>query len=394
MNKKVLFLDTLTINSTSQVGSQKYANLFRKNNYEVFSLSHFINIYRFIRRNSGDKELIESWQKGVQTSEKGICFYTSFCILPYLKVPFLDNIRIAGNCSRFCYPSLKKILKKWKFIDIDVLFINNIRLFSVLRFLKAKVIITRISDRIEGFKNRPKTILMLQEKVIKVSDLVFATSNNLQKELKKINKNTFYLPNGVDEDFIMRDDYTYPYPEEYKTIKKPIVLYVGSISDWFDYELYEYGISKLRNISFVMIGPISGVNYRKNLAKIQQYIRAFKNFYYLDSKPHSELRKYLAHADIGVIPFKVDSLTNEINPVKLYEYAAYGLPVVASNTTWMQNNSECISIYNNIEEYVNLISSSLNKKLYLKSKLIEYARRNTWEKRFEFLLSRMKELSR
>lgn len=390
--KKTLFLNDLCFDSDIRVGSHKYASLFTKNGYEVFNLSHFISISKFLRRSPKDKKLIKSWRRGIQVSNEGIFFYTPLCLFPYLNLPILDNLRSAHNCLQFCYPDLRKILKERGFLNIDLLFINNIKLISVLRFVKPRMIIFRISDRIEGFKNTPRTISILQKEVIKTSNLIFATSKNLQQEASKINKNTLYLPNGVDEKFIMAADEKYPHPEEFKNIKTPIVIYIGTISDWFDYKLYEYGIAKSKNISFVMIGPISGTNYNKNMANIQRYVRTYRNFYYLGPRPHSELKKYLAYADIGVIPFRVNSLTNEINPVKLFEYVAYGLPVIASHMTELQNYAEYVSCYKYKEEYVGLISNYLNKKRCLAQKLIEFAHSNTWEKRFEFMLSQIEKL--
>jgi len=386
MQKKILFLNYLSMESNIRVGSHKYANLFRKNGYEVFSLSHMVNIYKLLRRDAVDKELINSWRKGVQINQEGIFFYAPFCFFPYLNLPILNNLKFAHECLRFCYPNLKKILQARDFINVDLLFVNNISLISILKFVKPRIIISRISDRIERFRNTPANISILRDKVTKISNLVFATSKNLQREASRINKNTFYLPNGTDEEFIMSANERNPCPEGYKDIKNPIVLYVGAISDWIDYELYEYGVAKLKDTTFVMIGPILGVNYRKNLAKVQRYSKLYKNFHYLGPKPHSELKEYLAPAHVGIIPFVVNPLTNEINPIKLFEYASFGLPVVAPHLSELQNYRENVLFYKNREEYLDLISDCSRKKAYLSQKLIEFARRNTWEKRFELLL--------
>lgn len=389
MGKKVIFLDYLTLDSNIQVGSHKYVNLFRKKGYEVFSLSHYVNIYRFFRRNSEDKELIKSWCKGVQTSREGIFYYSPFCLFPYLNLPILNSIKNAHKCLKFCYPNLRKILEQKDFINVDLLFVNNITLISVLKFVKPRIIVTRISDRFERFKNTPRTMPMLQEEVIKNSNLVFATSRNLETDARRINKNTFYLPNGTDEEFIMKENEEYPLPEEFRNIKKPIVIYVGAISDWFDYKLYEYGFTALKNVSFVMIGPISGVNYRDNMGKIKRLSKLFENFHYLGPKSHSELSGYLAHANLGVIPFIINPLTNEINPIKFFEYAGFGLPVIAPCLFELQNYEGNVLFYKNKEEYANLINNYSDKKAYLSKQLIEFARCNSWEKRFAFMFSKL-----
>jgi len=382
MTKKVLSLDSLAFHSSIYVGSHNYLKLFRKDGYEVFSLSHYLNITRFIRRCAADRELIKGWQKGVRKSEEGIYFYSALCLIPYMKIPLLDNLPMARHCLRFCYPGLRRMLKEKDFLNVDIIFINNIRLISVLRFVKARKIILRISDRIEGFGNAPKTITRLQDEVIKGSDLVVVTSKNLLSEACAVNKNSIYLPNGVDKDFVAGGSEHYALPEEYARIKKPIIVYMGAVSDWFDYELFESGLKAHKDMSFVIIGPVEGVRYARNMGHIKRFRESYDNFYYLGMKTHSELKKYLAHASAGIIPFILNSLTNEINPVKLFEYAAFGLPVLASNMVELKNYAEYVLFYKDKKEYSEKLSFCIKQKESGKEKMMLFARDNTWEKRF------------
>ena len=47
--------------------------------------------------------------------------------------------------------------------------------------------------------------------------------------------------------------------------------------------------------------------------------------------PHQRLARTLAAFDVGLIPFKRTAEIDAVNPVKLYEYLAAGLPVLASD---------------------------------------------------------------
>ena len=55
----------------------------------------------------------------------------------------------------------------------------------------------------------------------------------------------------------------------------------------------------------------------------------------------------------------------------------------------IHNYEEYISIYKNSEEYVALILDAVNKKAFTKTKLIKAARENTWENRYEFIISKI-----
>jgi len=385
--KKILFLGGLSFDSIIQVGEHEYAKLFKKNGYKVFYLSDFLHPFRFIRKNARDKELIDTWRRGIKTTEKGIFYYTPFCFLPYLRFPFFDNLKLAHNCLKFCYPNLRELLEKEDFIKVDMLFINNIKLISILKLVEPRRIILRISDRIEQFKNVPKTFGLLKREIIEHSDILFVTSKNLEEETQQYKKNVFYLPNAIDRDFIVREDKKYLCPREIESIKRPIVLYIGAIGDHFDFRLYEYGLSKLDDVSFVIIGPSKG----NCLLRLQRFAERYPNFHYLGPKKHEELKDYLYNSDLGVIPFKVNSMTNEINPVKFFEYLGYGLPVVASDMLELRNYDGYAFLYRNRSEYLNLTRKLVNKK-GLRQKLINFAAKNTWEDRFNYLLSRVNEI--
>ena len=386
-------LDNLTMSSNIRIGIHKYASLFSKQGFEILSVANYISFHNFLRRNTRDKEMIAAWKKGIAIHDEGLKSCVPFCYLPYLALPLLDSMLVASNCLKYCAPPIKKVLKKAGFLNPDIVFITNIQLLSMLKLVKPKVIIMRIADRVEGFGLTPKTILEVQKEAIKKSNYVFVTSKNLYEEVKElnVNDNIIRLPNGVDRDFIKKDDKSYPVPEEYKNISKPIVFYVGAISDWFDYDVYEYGLSQLQDFSFVMVGPILGVQQHKSSMKIQDWQKKYKNFYYLGVKKHDELPSYLAHSHVGLIPFTITPMTNEINPIKLFEYAAYGLPVVASNMEELEDYKDNVFRYKNENEFVQLLLEHSKKDEIESEKQIQFARDNTWEKRFDYMYSIIKD---
>jgi glycosyltransferase involved in cell wall biosynthesis len=58
--------------------------------------------------------------------------------------------------------------------------------------------------------------------------------------------------------------------------------------------------------------------------------RSQPNLHFLGRRPYETLPAYCRHFDVGLIPFKVNELTRAVNPIKLREYLAAGLPVVST----------------------------------------------------------------
>jgi glycosyltransferase involved in cell wall biosynthesis len=54
------------------------------------------------------------------------------------------------------------------------------------------------------------------------------------------------------------------------------------------------------------------------------------NVHLVDAVPSNDIPAYVAAFDVGIIPFVVDDLTRGVSPLKMYEYLAAGVPVVAT----------------------------------------------------------------
>jgi len=378
---KVLCVDALRLDSTIQVGSHKYARLFNQAGYDTFSISHNAHIFQIIKRSPDNIELINSCRGGVKRSEEGILYYTPFTIFPYTNLPILNTKLCVRNALKSCIPSLKSILRNHGFNAVDFIFINNVHLYSIINIVKYRKLVYRISDRIEGFPNMPRTIKDTQREVIKRADIVFATTLDLVSMAKSYNTNVFHLPNGVDSNFIMSKDVIYETPQEFSNIISPIVIYVGAIGDWFDFNAYEFTLDNLKDISFVMIGQLHSKIIMKKIEKLQS---RYVNFFYLGPKQHKDIQNFLIHSDVAIIPFVVNDFTDNINPVKLFEYVACGLPVIASKTKELNNYLEVVNLYTNKEEFVMLIKNLINNPPD-KNILINFAKENTWEKRFQII---------
>lgn len=96
-------------------------------------------------------------------------------------------------------------------------------------------------------------------------------------------------------------------------------LYLGYlVGDWFDWELFTRTARALPDVAFNVVGDNKGRQLR------------LPNVHFLGERPYPVAMQYVAHCDVGLIPFRHARLCAAVDPIKLYDYVAGGCRVVAS----------------------------------------------------------------
>ncbi|MGI5838550.1 MAG: glycosyltransferase [bacterium] len=160
--------------------------------------------------------------------------------------------------------------------------------------------------------------------LLAAADIVFAASPELAHRNAEKHPNVHLLPNGADyEHFARAVTEELPAPEDVRDIRRPLVGFCGTLAGWLDWELLTGTAALLPDYSFVFIGP-------PLLGKKAGELPRRSNMHYLGHRQYSELPAYFACFAAALLPFRVNPVTRSSDPVKVYEYLAAGLPVVAT----------------------------------------------------------------
>jgi glycosyltransferase involved in cell wall biosynthesis len=109
----------------------------------------------------------------------------------------------------------------------------------------------------------------------------------------------------------------------------PVLGYVGSIHSWFDLGLVRAIATALPQARVVLVGPAPPALE----AELREAARAAPNLIWLGARPYADIPGLVRSFRVGLIPFRRTPLTEAVNPVKLYEYAAAGVPCVTTRFT-------------------------------------------------------------
>lgn len=130
-----------------------------------------------------------------------------------------------------------------------------------------------------------------------------------------------YLPHGVDYDHFNIDRDLIEKPEPLKKYKRPIVGFFGLLNSWLDLEVVRESALSNPKMDYVIIGPSQLPDNQLPKAP---------NMHYLGPVPYEQLPEFAAYFDVALVPFKINDLTIAVNPLKLMEYFALGVPVVST----------------------------------------------------------------
>ncbi len=130
------------------------------------------------------------------------------------------------------------------------------------------------------------------------------------------------VENGVDTEAFRRR--TEP-PGDLPVVDGPIVGYHGALSYWFDFALVEAVARSRPSWSFVLVGPVL-----EPAARHAARLSELENVTVLGERPSDEIPAYVQRFDVGLIPFRLDTMTEAVSPLKMYESLAAGVPVVST----------------------------------------------------------------
>ncbi|HOH58674.1 MAG TPA: glycosyltransferase, partial [Bacilli bacterium] len=128
------------------------------------------------------------------------------------------------------------------------------------------------------------------------------------------------------------------------------------------------------DLNLVFIGKINGRSIR--------HLYKYRNIYLLGEIEYPYLRCYLAYFDVCIIPFIINDLIQNTDPVKFYEYISAGKPVVSNMLPELQKYKDICYLYKSPNSFNRNIMKALKEndpKIVAKRKII--ARNNSWDKR-------------
>ncbi len=207
---------------------------------------------------------------------------------------------------------------------------------------------------------RTGTEQLYQEKyMLAEADIVFTAGKSLFEARQSQHKNIHCFPASVEKSHFEKAMNGIPVPHDIKKLRKPVIGYYGAIDERIDLNLLGKVAYRNPQASFVMIGPLEGVDERQLLTQ--------ENIYYLGVKPYEQLPNYLKAFDIAMMPFAMNEATLYLSPTKTLEYMAAGKPIISTPVYDVARDfKHCVSIVSGMDEFSIAIKDILFEHPYEK----------------------------
>ncbi|MBL4941090.1 MAG: glycosyltransferase [Colwellia sp.] len=360
--KSALIITSEYLGSANEIGSHQIAKQLAAKGIKTLVISFPMSpFYRLIQKRTDYNQRVFFTKKTIEV-EKNLFVYIPKTVLPPLpfivnKAPFYLNL-----WDKFSL-SWQKVLPTNTF---DFVFCESLFFPRLLQQVSYKKLVVRLPDNFSGFWKKNKTLLNAEKKLLQSADIIVTPSKLRAIELNKEHKQkrVLHLNNGVDTALYTND---YEKPSSYKKSQFNAV-YVGAISAWFDMNML-FEIATLKpNWQFTIIGKSPQVSAPSNIR-------------FIGEKRGNDKIPYLKYANVGIIPFNNQehhALINYVNPIKMYEYLAAGIPVISTAWAELTLINAPIELAKDIDSFVAHLSK-METSTTPKAPLIEFAEKFNWK---------------
>jgi uncharacterized SAM-binding protein YcdF (DUF218 family) len=372
-NKDIIIIGSIDWKTNWQTQHRLVNSLIKQNNRILYIENTGIRSAKFSDI-SRIKDRLNNWfksVKGFKEIKKNLFVFSPIVFpFPFIKFFYLINLFFINFLLSNWFKSLK--FKN----HILISFLPTPISYKIKNFSNADLNIYYCANEMKGIQNKNIQIDKIEKLFFKESDITFVISNNLKIKASKFSKSVFFLPAGVELNKFNIKKIKKKIPKS----GKPMIGYIGAITDVFDIDLLEFISKQNPNLNFILIGRVY-VNVTK--------LKKIKNIFFLGEINHSKLPAYLKGFDVGIIPYKVNNFTNSVYSCKLNEYLSMGLPVVSTNLKetkiYNKNHKNIISIAKNYSKFSEKINENLlNNSQYKINDRVSAAKNNSWESRLKY----------
>ncbi|MCC6191890.1 MAG: glycosyltransferase [Anaerolineales bacterium] len=371
-------------------GPEKWDGLWR-NRHWLMSLFARRNAVLYVEPQLSLRRTLAEWRRGGRVAlapwrwqptthiQAGLHVYHPPPFAPKTKLPALGPI--TGTLRRGLLRSAARRLG----LQDPIVWISRPDLAATAGILNPRLTIYHVVDEYSGYPGKSEAERARQRAaelpVLRKADLVIVSSRALLEAKRPHNPRTFLVPNGVNLAGYQRQiERGAPDPPELAAIPRPRLGMIGLIGSTIDFDLLETAARAQPAWSLVMVGAPGP----KGVGERWSRLLGYANLHYLGQAPAERVPEFVCGFDVGLIPYAQTGHRPFINPLKLYDYLAAGIPVASVDLPSLDGFRHVVHVGDGPAGYVAAIEAALaDRGAARAAERRRLAAENSWERRVE-----------
>ena len=215
-------------------------------------------------------------------------------------------------------------------------------------------------------------IAPLETQMLARVDALVATARSLTITKRPASGRTLHLPQGVNFEHFSTPR---PVPDELSRLPRPILGFAGGVGPAINFELLRAVAGAFPNASVVLVGPLQQDVTKETWPS---------NVHFLGPREYAGLPAYVQAFDVGLIPYVHNDWTRAVDPLKLLEYLAAGIPVVCTRLPEAFKYQDSVHLADEAEAFNAAIRESLGENSgEARTARQTVAKANRWDVRAE-----------
>ncbi len=280
-------------------------------------------------------------------------------------------------------PFISRVLKREGVTPQDAVFWFYPKNFLATQiidyFIPGKVAVDVVDDHRAwpGICDDEKTRLTENYRdILSRADMVMVNCDPMFNKMQEYFPDTRLVPNGCDSS----PPTTKPmHSEEFEQLTSwegKTIGFVGNLEAKIDIELIEKIALKFSDCRIVLLGSTHTDRDILNLRRIP-------NIRMPGVVPYEQIGAWIKLFDVGIIPHRITEMTKNMNPLKVFVYLQWGLPIVTTNVENIAYNGPLIQKATTHKSFLKCVDHFLRSAVNDEKKHEAFIHQHDWQARFE-----------
>ena len=225
-----------------------------------------------------------------------------------------------------------------------------------------------------------RTVKHHHRPLVEEADVVIVSNPVLAERHRSEREDLILIENGVDLDRFNPEG-----PVAESLPGGVVIGYHGAVAPWFDFDLMTAVANLEPELSFVLVGPVD-----PEVEEEARKLGELANVTLLPSQSSERIAEFVRGFAVGILPFVIDEMTEAVTPLKMYEYLASAVPMVATPLPACVAHP-AVATASDAAEFSVLIDAALEMTAQERLDLRAQAEPASWKRRIRPLFDRLEE---